>query len=400
MAPRRQLRLAAIVLAVVGTALFALYYVFLRTPMAPAFQNIREADASAIVAQLAKSGIPYALANDGHDVLVPQDRAADARVAVAGANVALGGTTGFELFNDSDMGLTEFAQKINFQRAMQGELARTIMAMQGVAFARVHLALPERSIFRASQGAPTSAVTIQMTPGFQLTRQRIDGIRQLIASSVPGLNQNAVAVLDENGDLVSPIATADNSFGAPLDQGSALDAYYQLRAREAVARAAPDLSYDVIVNVRRDATIGDAVSDDRALPDRGRSAMTVLVRTEAPLAPEVQARVEAALTDSLTLRRDAGDTLRFTIGAIGISPAAPVVAASTPTTRPVTPATTEPVALEWVGTVNWGLWIGMALLGVAAILLLRPKRRLDDEETQSFAEQLRAQALDRGPVDA
>lgn len=400
MEPRRQWRLAAIILAVVGAALFALYYAFLRTPMVPAFQNIREADASAIVAQLGKAGIPYRLANDGHDVMVPQDRAADARVAVAGANVALGGTTGFELFNDSDMGLTEFAQKINFQRAMQGELARTIMAMQGVAFARVHLALPERSIFRASQGAPTSAVALQMAPGHQLTRARIDGIRQLVASSVPGLMQNAVAVLDENGDLVSPVASAANGFGGPLDEGSALDAYYQLRAKDAIGRAAPELSYDVIVNVRHDATLGEVAGDDRALPDRGRSALTVLVRTEAPLAPEVQARVEAALTDSLTLRRDAGDTLRFTVGAIGLSPAMPVASAATPAPPRSAPVVADAVAPGWGETVNWSLWLGLALLGGVAFLLLRPRRRLDEGEAQSFADQLRAQALDRTPADA
>src|SRR5881394_1772705 len=98
--------------------------------MVPAYQNIRESDASAIVTELDRAGIPYDLANEGHDILVPEDQAAAARVLIAGSDVAMGGSVGFELFNDSDMGLTEFAQKINFQRAMQGELARTIMGME------------------------------------------------------------------------------------------------------------------------------------------------------------------------------------------------------------------------------------------------------------------------------
>ena len=146
----RQIRMVLLMLAAVVAILAILWFALLRTNFVPAYQNIRQADASAIVAELDSAGIPYRLANDGHDILVPEEQASDARVAVAGSEVAIGGTVGFELFNDSDMGLTEFAQKINFQRAMQGELSRTIMMMDGIEFARVHLAIPERSIFRAA----------------------------------------------------------------------------------------------------------------------------------------------------------------------------------------------------------------------------------------------------------
>src|SRR3990170_3931754 len=124
---KRQLRLILLILAATLVVLSAIYVFVLRVRYVPAYENIRESDAAAIVAELEAGGIPYRIENQGHDVLVPEDRAAEAQVLVAGADIPLGGTVGFELFNDSDMGLTEFAQKINLQRALQGELARTIM---------------------------------------------------------------------------------------------------------------------------------------------------------------------------------------------------------------------------------------------------------------------------------
>lgn len=113
---RRQLRLILLILAATLVVLSAIYVFVFRVPYVAAYENIREADAAAIVAELEAGGIPYRIENQGHDVLVPEDRAAEAQVRVAGADIPLGGTVGFELFNDSDMGLTEFAQKINLDR--------------------------------------------------------------------------------------------------------------------------------------------------------------------------------------------------------------------------------------------------------------------------------------------
>jgi flagellar M-ring protein FliF len=405
--PRQQLRLIAAILIAVLLALGLVYYAFFRVAMVPAYQNIRQSDASAIVVELGKASIPYSLGNDGHDVLVPEDRAAEARVAVAGSNVAMGGTVGFELFNNSDMGLTEFAQKINFQRAMQGELARTIMMTQGVDFARVHLALPERSIFRANQAAPTAAVTVQMARGYTLTPQRVDGIRQLIASSVPGLTQSAVAMLDENGALVTPVA--DVTTGASLDEHSALDLYYQARAKEAIAGAVPTLKYDVTVAAQRSAVPLDAANPteaapDRDMPDRNSLSLAVLVRTETALPADVQAKVESAIIGALVLRKERGDSLRFAIGAVVGDAAAP---ANAPSLSPrISPApTTAAVAAggqAWSARWPiWWLWGGLALLLVAIlVLLLRPRRRLDDAEIRAFAAALKTSSFEAELADA
>ncbi len=392
---RQQILLILGLLVATVSVLLAVYFLFFRTPMVAAYQNVRQADASAIVAELDKAKIPYRLENEGHDVLVPEDRASEARVAVAGSKIALGGTVGFELFDNSDMGLTEFAQKINFQRAMQGELSRTIMMAQGVEFARVHLALPERSIFRASQGDPTAAVTVQMTKGHALTQPRIEGIQQLVASAVPGLSQAAVSVLDEKGDLVSA-APAAAGYGAPLDERSALAQYYEVKASDAIRGVAPENPFEVAVNARRLApgTAADGTDIDPRQPDRSGLILDVSVRTPILLAPDVQARIEAAVSDSLALDRGRGDTLKFATGPIGASRRAENRAefrqsALSDTAQPAHKDS------DWSLETGWRPWALVLVFLTIIALILRPRRRLDAAQTLSFAEQLKTATLER-----
>ncbi len=395
---KRQLRLALLILAATLVVLSAIYIFVFRVPYVTAYENIREGDAAAIVAELEAGGIPYRLENKGHDVLVPEDRAAEAQVLVAGADIPLGGTVGFELFNDSDMGLTEFAQKINLQRALQGELARTIMSMDGVEFARVHLALPERSIFRSEQGDPTAAVTLQMKPGQALSQQRIEGVRQLVAYSVPDLRADAVAVLDERGDLVSGVPAADNGFDAPLTERAALEQYYETRARSAIAGAAPGLRFQVTVSTRQPATpAGGEPAAQRTALSRDQFVLNVMVRTRDELDPARQERIEAALSDTLGLDRGRGDALVFSIGLVSSPAPLPTPIPSAP------PGTAEPaVALDTGGNWDWlfSRWTLIVLvLATIAALIVRPRRQLDDVQAASFAELLKGGIGDREALD-
>jgi flagellar M-ring protein FliF len=396
---RRQLRLILLILVATLVVLSAIYVFVFRVPYVLAYENIRESDAAAIVAELEAAGVPYRLENQGHDVLVPEDRAAEAQVLVAGADIPLGGTVGFELFNDSDMGLTEFAQKINLQRALQGELARTIMGMDGIEFARVHLALPERSIFRSEQGQPTAAVTLQMKPGQPLSQQRIDGIRQLVAYSVPDLQAEAVAILDQKGDLVSALPEADNGFDAPLTERAALEQYYETRARSAISAAAPGLRFQVTVSTRQPALPAAAdPATQRASPSRDQFLLNVTVRTRDELDAAQQERVEAALSDTLGLERGRGDALIFAIGLV-TSPAPAAVPS------PSLPAAADASAgkLEASGVWDWlfNRWtIVLLVLGVIAALILRPRRQLDDEQAASFAALLKGGIGEREALDA
>lgn len=395
--PRQQIILIAVVLAATTAALFAIYLLFFRTPMVPAYQNIRQSDASAIVAELDKAGIPYRLENDGHDVLVPEDRTSEARVAVAGSNLPLGGTVGFELFDNSDMGLTEFAQKINFQRAMQGELSRTIMAMRGVEYARVHLALPERSIFRSSQGEPTAAVTIQMMRGQPLTIQRIEGIQQLVASSIPGLSQTAVSILDDKGDLVSAAPPVSGGVGAPLDERSALAQYYEAIASEVLRDMLSDTRFTVTVNPKQMPGLDslDTGGIARGEPERADVILDVTVRTADLLEAGVQSRAEAAIADRLSLDSAKGDLLKFTVGPLGSGYRLPTPVPS-PTIAVTDDVAKSSAASGWSVGGDGRIWALLFLFVAILALTLRPRRRLDDAQAGSFADQLKAMAAERG----
>ena len=127
--PSRQALVVAIIVAVLTLALAAAYFFVLRKPYGVLFSGLRQADAATIVADLDKKKTPYRLADGGSTILIPRDVVDSTRLAIAGEDLPLKGTVGFELFNKSDMGLTEFAQRINYQRALQGELARTIMTL-------------------------------------------------------------------------------------------------------------------------------------------------------------------------------------------------------------------------------------------------------------------------------
>lgn len=395
---KKQIRLILVLLAGATAVVAILYFAFVREPMVAVYQNIRESDASAIVTELDHADIPYRLENDGHDILVPEDQAARARVLIAGSNVAIGGTVGFELFNNSDMGLTEFAQKINFQRAMQGELARTIMSMEGVAFARVHLALPERTVFRSEQGEPTAAVTLQMSPGAQLTRQRIEGVRQLVASSVPSLSPAAVVILDDKGDLVSGAPAVDNGYGAPLTERSALEQYYQTLARQAVARILGGGRFEVTVNARRTSPAATQLPETPAsVLDRRELALSVLVRTPDELPSDDREAAEAAVTDALHLDRAHGDALVFSVGLESAQAAVPIPPADASEAAPAAPSLTAPV--EWTKYL-FTRWTLIAIVVLTLLLLVvRPRRRLDDQEAENFGELLKTASADREFAD-
>lgn len=400
-------RVFLLILAAVIAVLAVLWFGFLRTSYVPVYQNIREADASAIVTELEAAGIPFRLSNEGHDILVPDDQVAQARVAVAGSEIALGGTVGFELFNDSDMGLTEFAQKINFQRAMQGELARSIMMMDGIAFARVHLAIPERSIFRSGQGTPTAAVTLEMSAGTPLSQQRIRGIQQLVASSVPGLASTDVAILDSSGDLVSAnIASAQGGVAGPISERAALEGFYAAKARAAIERVLPGLSFDVELTARPPSPVaidpaaeGSAPAssqNDRAAPSREGLIVRVLVRTPVELGVDERNVIQSALVSELDLAEGRGDILAFSTGALASSLPDTVPSTGRPAPAPVSPIATDTGWSAQTGSLLSSKWTWIALLALFLTAVVAwPRRRLPDEEAASFAELLKSTALDR-----
>ncbi len=166
------------------------------------FTNLSDRDGGAIIAQLAQMNIPYRNA-DGGTILVPAERVHEARLKLASQGLPKGSVVGFEIMETQKFGVTQFQEQVNYQRGLEGELARSIQTLAPVASARVHLALPKQSGFLRDKQPPTASVLLQLHPGKALDRQQIAGIVHLVASSVPELTTKNVSVVDQHGNLLA-----------------------------------------------------------------------------------------------------------------------------------------------------------------------------------------------------
>ncbi len=167
------------------------------------FSNFSDRDGGAIVASLQAQNIPYKFAEGGGAILVPAAQVHDARLKLAAQGLPKGGNVGFELMENQKLGVSQFLEQVNFQRALEGELARSIQAIGAVAAARVHLALPKASVFVRDQQKPTASILINLHPGRTLDQQQVSAVVHLVASSVPELPPKNVSVIDQNGNLLS-----------------------------------------------------------------------------------------------------------------------------------------------------------------------------------------------------
>ncbi|HLQ26900.1 MAG TPA: flagellar basal-body MS-ring/collar protein FliF [Acidiferrobacterales bacterium] len=177
------------------------------------FAQLDPQDAAAIVNELERAKVSYKLAEGGTKILVDEDLVHKMRLKLMGKGVPLRGGVGFEIFDHNDFGMTEFAQKINFQRALQGELARTIMAFDEVKFARVHLVMPESSIFKQTKSPTKASVSLLMKGDAHLSPEQIGGIQRLVAAAVPGLEAEHVTILDQRGMALTRNSEADAGQG-------------------------------------------------------------------------------------------------------------------------------------------------------------------------------------------
>ncbi len=169
------------------------------------YSDLQNEDASAIVSHLEDLKIEYELSGDGNTILVQKEDLYSTRLKMVGKDGPARGSAGFELFDDADYGMTEFTQKVNLQRAMQGELARTISSMDEVKFSRVHLVIPEAALFKKDKKEPKASVTLVLHTGSSVTMEQVQGIQTLVASSVDGLNALKVTILDGQGRVLSAI---------------------------------------------------------------------------------------------------------------------------------------------------------------------------------------------------
>jgi flagellar M-ring protein FliF len=183
------------------------------------FADLAPRDAAAMTAELDKFKAPYRLAGDGNTILVPHDQVYKLRLKLMGKDAPLYGAVGFEVFNNADLGMTEFVQKVNYQRAIQGELTRTIQAIDEVQSARVHLAIPEQGLFKRDTGKAKASVTVTAKTGKRLDSAQVIGIQRLVAASVADVQPTDVTVLDQHGVAL----TADDTQAFEGGAGNQLD---------------------------------------------------------------------------------------------------------------------------------------------------------------------------------
>jgi flagellar M-ring protein FliF len=209
----RQLGAAVVCLAVTGLLFLGSQWM-LDSQYVPLFASLASEDAGAIIAQLKASKTPYRIGGTGEQILVPADKVAELRLRMAVQGLPLGGGVGFEVFDKTSFGVSDFSQRVNYQRALQGELARTIGQLRGVSRARVHLVMPQPSLFSDRERQPSASIFLKMAAGGRLAPEEVRGIVHLVASSVEGLSPERITLVDTAGRVLA--AGSDGAASAGL----------------------------------------------------------------------------------------------------------------------------------------------------------------------------------------
>lgn len=200
----------ALVIAVVAGSMLAS-----RAGYAVLYSGLAPEEAGRIVEKLEGKKVPYRLSAGGTTISIPGRQVYSSRIELASEGLPRSGTVGFEIFDKTVFGMTDFLQKVNYRRAIEGELAKTIGQMEEVEAVRVHITVPERALFKEDEQQATASVVMKVNPARGLTGRQIEGIKYLVASSVEGLNPERVSILDSRGTLLSK--------GFPEEGGGASD---------------------------------------------------------------------------------------------------------------------------------------------------------------------------------
>ncbi len=167
------------------------------------FTQLESEDAAAIVDQLKKENTPYELANNGTAIMIPRDAVFETRIQLAAQGIPAGGTVGYELFDKTKLGVTDFTQQVNLRRAIEGEISRTIMGLDAVEKARVMIVQPDESLFVVNEQKASASVALKIRKGKNLTQEQVRGIVNLVAASVKGLDSKSVVVVNSSGEILS-----------------------------------------------------------------------------------------------------------------------------------------------------------------------------------------------------
>jgi flagellar M-ring protein FliF len=171
----------------------------------PLFTNLSPEDASKILVKLKEQSIPYQLEDGGKSILVPKQKVYEMRLSLAGEGLPQSSVIGYEIFDRTNLGISDFVQRVNYRRALEGELARTILTIEEVEAARVHLVVPEKALFKEDEKPATASVVLKLKSSKPLKGDVIQGIAHLVSSSVEGLEAGNVTIVDSRGQLLSDV---------------------------------------------------------------------------------------------------------------------------------------------------------------------------------------------------
>lgn len=188
-----------------------------KTQMSVLFSELEAKDAATITDKLRERNIKYELSNNGSTILIPQEVLHDTRLSLASEGLPESSVVGYELFDKTNLGMSDFVQKLNYRRALEGELARTIGSIGEVKKARVHIVIPEKALFDKDQKQATASVVLQLKGTKSINKLNVEGIQNLVASSIEGLDAGAVTVVDQKGQILSEPQRDKNSLAAMSD---------------------------------------------------------------------------------------------------------------------------------------------------------------------------------------
>lgn len=200
------------------------------------YSNLADQDGGAIVTQLTQMNVPYRFSDNGSAIEVPADKVYDLRLRLAQQGLPKGGAVGFELLDQEKFGISQFSEQVNYQRALEGELARTIETLGPVKNARVHLAMPKPSLFVREQKSPSASVTLSLEPGRALDEGQISAVVHMVSSAVAGLPPGNVTLVDQGGHLLTQSNTAGRDLNdAQLKYAMDVESRFQRRIESILA---------------------------------------------------------------------------------------------------------------------------------------------------------------------
>ncbi len=441
----RQLVLAGAAVLLLSLLGFVLWWV-LRPDYQVLFTELKPADAATFAAELEKRKLKFRFADGERTLLVAGEDPRLLRMKLMSQDLPVKGGVGFELFNNSSFGLTEFAQKVNYQRALQGELARTISSLADIEGARVHLSIPESAMFRRAGNRPKASVAVTMRGGAELEAATVRGIQRLVAASVPELEIADVTVLDARGAPAGRGGGLGLFSDAKLELKIEIEQYYARKVLDqlepVVGAGKVSVSVDAQLNhdqtrITQESSSSRAARPQRAAPvapapSDGAAATVAEVPSAAPV-PSAESgarRVEQIVAETGSLRRlaigvqlqgpqDAAQVERlkaFVATVVGLnlargdalsvlvreSPLAPTPPVAVAPEKPTAPATAAPgawgerrVAGEPT-SLSVGAWWALAVIVVAIMLLplwwtrRRARAPLSAQEQALLAQRLKS----------